>query len=148
MTDRPSLEFTSLSPASNIRQRVTYSIGDEPTVASNRKVKADRDMRARSARPCNVQRCDGSLFSALIAADGKAAADQKEVTAAVERDNAPVARRWKDRARIHRRQGEVAGQAEWPPARQYEAVTLAKAHGFRYALHGQPTFSGNHGVAL
>jgi hypothetical protein len=48
MADSPSLELASLSPASNMRQRVTYSMGEEPTVALNLKAKADRDMRARS----------------------------------------------------------------------------------------------------
>jgi hypothetical protein len=41
MADSPSLELVSLSPASNMRQRVTYSMGEEPTVALNLKAKAD-----------------------------------------------------------------------------------------------------------
>ena len=55
-----SLEFSSLSPASSIRQRVRYSIGVSPAVALNFRAKVDRDMPARSASSCNVQRCAGS----------------------------------------------------------------------------------------
>ena len=68
MTEMGSLEFASLSPASSMRQRVRYSIGDAPTVSLNFRAKVDRDMPARSASSCNVQRCAGSSCMALIAA--------------------------------------------------------------------------------
>ena len=55
MTEMGSLEFASLSPASSIRQRVRYSMGDAPTVSLNFRAKVDRDMPARSASSCNVQ---------------------------------------------------------------------------------------------
>ena len=60
MTETGSLEFSSLSPASSMRQRVTYSIGDAPTVSLKRWAKAERDMQARPANACNVQRYAGS----------------------------------------------------------------------------------------
>src|ERR1700737_4477230 len=60
MTEMGSLEFASLSPASSIRQRVRYSMGDSPTVCLNFRAKVDRDMPARAASSCNVQRCAGS----------------------------------------------------------------------------------------
>jgi hypothetical protein len=41
-----SLEFASLSPASNMRQRVKCSTGDAPTVSLNLRAKVDRDMPA------------------------------------------------------------------------------------------------------
>ena len=66
MAETESLEFASLSPASNIRQRVRYSMGDAPTVSLNFSAKVDRDMAARSANSCNVQRCAGSSCIALI----------------------------------------------------------------------------------
>src|SRR5260370_17924702 len=61
MAEMGSLEFVSLSPASSIRQRVRYSIGDSPTVCLNLRAKVDRDMPARSASFCSgprsVPRC-------------------------------------------------------------------------------------------
>ena len=69
MTEMGSLEFVSLSPASSIRQRVRYSMGDAPTVSLNFRAKVDRDMPARSASSWNVQRCAGS---SCIAVDRRA----------------------------------------------------------------------------
>ena len=60
MTETGSLEFMSLSPASSMRQRVRYSIGDAPTVILKRSAKVDRDMPARSASACKVQRRAGA----------------------------------------------------------------------------------------
>ena len=56
MVETESLEFISRSPASSILQRVRYSMGDVPTVSLNLIAKADRDMPARSASFCRVQR--------------------------------------------------------------------------------------------
>jgi hypothetical protein len=44
MTEMGSLEFASLSPASSIRQRVRYSVGDAPTVSLNFRAKVDRKL--------------------------------------------------------------------------------------------------------
>jgi hypothetical protein len=63
MTEMGSLEFSSLSAANSIRQRVRYSMGVSPTVSLNFMAKLDRDMPARSASACNVQRCAGSPFA-------------------------------------------------------------------------------------
>ena len=68
MTEMGSLEFSSLSAASSILQRVKYSIGDFPTVSLNLRVKVVRDIPARSASDCNVQRRAGSSCIAVIAA--------------------------------------------------------------------------------
>ena len=43
-------------------------MGDAPTVALNFRAKVERDMPARSASACKVQRCAGSPCMALIAA--------------------------------------------------------------------------------
>ncbi len=51
-----SFVFFNLSPASNMRQRVRYSIGEDPTVSLNRKAKVVLDMPARSASVFSVQR--------------------------------------------------------------------------------------------
>src|SRR5271155_4552546 len=68
MTETGSLEFSSVSAASSIRQRVRYSMGDSPTVCLNFKAKVDRDMPARFPSSCNVQQCAGSSCIELIAA--------------------------------------------------------------------------------
>ena len=68
MAEIGSLEFTSLSPASSIRQRARYSIGAAPTVCLNLSAKIERDMPARSASSWTVQPCAGSSCIALIAA--------------------------------------------------------------------------------
>jgi hypothetical protein len=57
-----------LSPARSIRQHVRYSMGDVPAFSLNLRAKIDRDMPARSASSCNVQRCAGSLCMEFIAA--------------------------------------------------------------------------------
>src|SRR5471032_2947461 len=68
MAEMESLELASLSPASSMRQRVRYSIGEAPTVSLNFSAKVERDMPARSANSCKVQRCAGSSCIAPIAA--------------------------------------------------------------------------------
>ena len=68
MTPVRSLEFSSLSAASSIRQRARYSMGVSPTVFLNFWAKLDRDMPADSASSCKVQPCAGSSCMALIAA--------------------------------------------------------------------------------
>ena len=62
-----SLGLRSLSPASNMRQWVRYSIGESPTVCLNLRANVERDMPARSASVCSVQRCAGASCMALIA---------------------------------------------------------------------------------
>ena len=56
----------SLSPASSMRQRVTYSIGDVPTDTLNQRAKVDSDMTARSPSACKVQRCAGALVNGSV----------------------------------------------------------------------------------
>jgi epsilon-lactone hydrolase len=68
MAETGSLELVSLSPASSIRQRLRYSIGDVPTVSLNFRVKLVRDMPARSASACKVHRYAGSWCMAVMAA--------------------------------------------------------------------------------
>lgn len=46
MAETESLEFSSLSPASSMRQRVTYSVGEVPIVSLNFWANPERDMRA------------------------------------------------------------------------------------------------------
>ena len=50
-----TLVFAILSPANSIRQRVRYSMGDDPTVSLNLSAEIDRDMPARcpTLRPSN-----------------------------------------------------------------------------------------------
>ena len=47
----------------------------------------------------------------------------------------------KDRACVDGRQGQIAGKAERPPARQQEAVPGVQAHRVGNALHGQPALA-------
>jgi hypothetical protein len=61
-----SPEFTSVSPASSIRQRVRYSMGEALTVCLNFRAKVDHDMPARSASFCIVQPCAGSSCLELM----------------------------------------------------------------------------------
>ncbi len=63
-----SLPLVSLSPASNIRHRVRYSIGEVPTVSLNFSANVDRDIPAHSAKSCSVHPCAGSSCIAVIAA--------------------------------------------------------------------------------
>ena len=67
MIEMGSLEFSSLSPASAMRQCARYSIGDVPTVSLNFRAKVDRDMPARAASSCNVHRYAVSSCMAFIA---------------------------------------------------------------------------------
>ena len=53
MTEIGSLEFTSLSPAQSIRQRVRYSMGDAPTVSLNLKCIA---AISKTWKACAVER--------------------------------------------------------------------------------------------
>ena len=68
ISEMESLVFTILSPASSIRQRVRYSIGDTPTIWRNLSAKVDRDMPPRRANSSTVQSCAGSLCIDAIAA--------------------------------------------------------------------------------
>src|SRR5271155_4634113 len=68
MTEMGSLEFANPSPACSILQCVRYSMVDSPTVCLNFRAKVDRDMPARPANSCTVQRCAGSSCIEAIAA--------------------------------------------------------------------------------
>jgi hypothetical protein len=76
MTEMGSVEFASRSPASSIRQRVSYSMGDVPTLSLNFRVKTVRDMPARSDSNRVPQRIDTQHYLAVLYA-----ASQRERTA-------------------------------------------------------------------
>ena len=60
-----SLLFAILSPASSIRHRVRYSIGDTPTVSLSLSAKVDRDKPARCPNCSTVQCHYAVLFRSL-----------------------------------------------------------------------------------
>ena len=88
--DTGSLPFASRSPASNIRQRVRYSSGALPTACLNFCENTERDIPARSASVCTVQRFAGSSCIAFIALESclsASAANQPLVSRAGELNN-------------------------------------------------------------
>ena len=68
MAEMRTLEFASLSPASSMRQRVRYSMGDSPTVCLNLSVKVDRDMPERFASSPTSSDAPDRRASEVIAA--------------------------------------------------------------------------------
>ena len=72
-------EVTSRSAARSMRQRTRYPITEVPAFSLKRSANAERDMRARWANFCTVQRCPGSWCIAVIAAPncGSASVDSQ-----------------------------------------------------------------------
>ena len=72
-------EVRSRSAARSMRQRTRYPITEVPALSLKRSANADRDIRARWANSCTVQRCPGSWCIAVIAAPncGSAMADNQ-----------------------------------------------------------------------
>ena len=84
----------------------------------------------------------------IAAADAEAAADEKEVPAAVICDDAASPRGRKNRAGLERGQGEIACEAEGPSTRQHETIPCLQADRVGNTLHGQPARAGNHDIAF
>src|SRR5581483_6481356 len=84
----------------------------------------------------------------LVAADGEATADQKEIAAAIVRGDATESRWSEDRVGVYWRDGEVAGETKGAAGGQHKAVALLDAHRIANVVDGEPAAARNDGVAL